>query len=135
MMTQQYSITDLASEFSVTTRTLRFYEEKALLNPRRIGQTRWYSAADRARLKLILRGKRLGLTLQESSDIIQMYDPCSDNEQQLLVLIDKIQLKRAALEKQRQDLDEMIDELDTWLARYQSELSDKRIGKTGAQSS
>ena len=135
MMTQQYSITDLASEFSVTARTLRFYEEKALLNPRRIGQTRWYSAADRARLKLILRGKRLGLTLQESSDIIQMYDPCSDNEQQLLVLIDKIQLKRAALEKQRQDLDEMIDELDTWLARYQSELSDKRIGKTGAQSS
>ena len=135
MMTQQYSITDLASEFSVTTRTLRFYEEKALLNPRRIGQTRWYSAADRARLKLILRGKRLGLTLQESSDIIQMYDPCSDNEQQLLVLIDKIQLKRAALEKQRQDLDEMIGELDTWLARYQSELSDKRIEKTGAQSS
>lgn len=134
-MSQTFSITDLASEFGVTTRTLRFYEEKALLNPTRTGQTRWYSVSDRARLKLILRGKRLGLTLQESSDIIKMYDPASDNEQQLMVLIGKIQEKRSSLEQQRRDLDEMIEELDSWLERYQAELKAKQTHHCGAQSS
>lgn len=121
-MPQQYSISDLSLEFSVTTRTLRFYEEKGLLSPTRDGQKRWYSAADRTRLVLILRGKRLGLSLQDSSEIIGLYDPSSNNEPQLLLLIDKIQHKKIALERQRQDLDDMIHEMDQWLERYQQEL-------------
>jgi DNA-binding transcriptional MerR regulator len=122
-MSHPFSITDLAAEFSVTTRTLRFYEEKSLLNPIRDGQKRWYSSSDRTRLKLVLRGKRLGLTLQESSEIIAMYDPQSSNEQQLLALIEKIRIKREDLERQRHDLDAMIGELDEWLDRYEAELS------------
>ena len=77
---KSYSISELSQEFDVTTRTLRFYEEKGLLAPTRKGQSRIYAARDRARLKLILRGKRLGLTLEESRDIILMYDSTSTNK-------------------------------------------------------
>jgi DNA-binding transcriptional MerR regulator len=79
MTNRSYSITELATDFDITTRTIRFYEEKGLLNPQRKGQTRIYSAADRIKLKLILRGKRLGLSLEESKDIIEMYQPEHDN--------------------------------------------------------
>ncbi|MFT5012084.1 MAG: DNA-binding transcriptional MerR regulator [Planctomycetaceae bacterium] len=136
-MVQQYSISDLSLEFSVTTRTLRFYEEKGLLNPKRDGQKRWYSVADRTRLVLILRGKRLGLSLQESSEIIGLYDPSSNNEQQLLLLIDRIQHKKLALERQRQDIDDMIREMDQWLERYHQELKANHCllsERTGEQS-
>lgn len=119
---QQYSITDLSVEFAVTTRTLRFYEEKGLLNPARDGKKRMYSPADRTRLVLILRGKRLGLSLQESSEIIGLYDPSSNNGQQLLLLINRIQAKKLGLEQQRRDLDDMISEMDNWLDRYREEL-------------
>ena len=74
---QLYSIRDLSQDFGVTTRTLRFYEEKGLLEPERRGRTRLYTAADRVRLKLILRGKQLGFTLDESAELIAMYDPVS----------------------------------------------------------
>ncbi|MBT3425869.1 MAG: MerR family DNA-binding transcriptional regulator, partial [Gammaproteobacteria bacterium] len=70
-----YSISELSNEFRITPRTLRFYEEKGLLNPTRNGQTRVYNGSDRVRLELILRGKRLGFSLEESCDIINMYDP------------------------------------------------------------
>lgn len=136
-MVQQYSISDLSLEFSVTTRTLRFYEEKGLLNPKRDGQKRCYSVADRTRLVLILRGKRLGLSLQESSEIIGLYDPSSNNEQQLLLLIDRIRHKKAALERQRQDLDDMIHEMNQWLERYHQELKanhSPQSERTGEQS-
>ena len=86
-----YSIRDLSRDFDVTTRTLRFYEEKGLLEPERLGQKRLYTAADRVRLKLILRGKRLGFSLDESAELIAMYDPESNNAPQLQALIDKIQ--------------------------------------------
>ena len=99
-----YSIRELADEFDVTTRPLRFYEEKALLSPIRNGQTRSYSSADRTRLRLILRGKRLGLTLDESSAIILMYDSSERNTEQLQSLIAKIREKKLALKKQQQDL-------------------------------
>jgi DNA-binding transcriptional MerR regulator len=102
----------LSQEFDITTRTLRFYEEKGLLSPERQGQNRIYSAADRARLKLILRGKRLGLTLEESSGIIAMYDPQTNNKKQLQTLIHKIREKRHQLEQQQKDLDLMILDLN-----------------------
>jgi len=111
-MKQDYSIRELAEEFKVTTRTLRFYEEKGLLKPTRVGQTRVYSAADRTRLKLILRGKRLGLSLEESAEIILMYDPIGTNSKQILTLIDKIQDQRLQLEQQQKDLELTLLDLE-----------------------
>ena len=111
-MTKHHSISDLSQEFDITTRTLRFYEEKGLISPERQGQNRIYSAADRARLKLILRGKRLGLTLEESSGIIAMYDPQTNNKKQLQTLIHKIREKRHQLEQQQKDLEVMILDLN-----------------------
>lgn len=107
-----YSISELAEEFAITTRAIRFYEEKGLLQPRRQGQTRIYGAADRVKLILILRGKRLGLSLEESRDIIEMYHPDQDNSQQLQTLLNKIREKREHLKQQLQDLRTMMRELD-----------------------
>ena len=118
-----YSISDLASEFNVTTRTLRFYEEKGLLKPAREGQTRIYSPADRIRLKLILRGKRLGLSLEESLEIISMYSPDSNNADQLNKLINKINQKREQLVAQRLELDKMLATLDEYENRCQQALT------------
>ncbi|WP_159269406.1 MerR family transcriptional regulator [Zhongshania aliphaticivorans] len=127
MANKTYSISDLASDFDVTTRTIRFYEEKGLLNPQRNGQTRIYSPADRIKLKLILRGKRLGLSLEESKDIIEMYHPEHDNSPQLLKLIEKIRERRRLLEQQHkqqlQDLEDMIDELNEAEERCQEALT------------
>jgi len=111
-MKQDYSIRELAEEFDVTTRTLRFYEEKGLLNPTRSGKTRIFSTADRTRLKLILRGKRLGLTLDESAEIILMYDPVGTNTRQIVSLIDKIRDKRLQLEQQKKDLELTLLDLE-----------------------
>ncbi|RBP53021.1 MerR family transcriptional regulator [Arenicella xantha] len=110
-MTKRYSIRELAEEFDITTRALRFYEEKGLLTPTRSKQTRTYGNADRTRLRLILRGKRLGLTLEESSDIIRMYNPGAGNQQQIQTLISKIRDKRAQLILQQQDLEHMLLDL------------------------
>ena len=112
MARQSYSISELASEFDITTRTIRFYEEKGLLSPARNGNTRIYSAQDRVKLKLILRGKRLGFSLDESRNIIDMYDPSSGNASQLNALIKTISEKRAQLESQLNDIHVMIDHLN-----------------------
>jgi DNA-binding transcriptional MerR regulator len=128
MADRTYRISDLASEFDVTTRTIRFYEEKRLLNPLRDGQTRIYSAADRIKLKLILRGKRLGLSLEDSKSIIEMYHPEHDNSPQLIKLIDKIRERRRLLKEQLkqqlQDLQDMIYELDQAENRCQDALNE-----------
>lgn len=108
---KKYSISDLANEFDITTRTIRFYEEKGLLNPERNGQTRIFSAADRVKLKLILRGKRLGIPLDESKAIIEMYDPEHGNVEQLQRLIRKIRDNRAQLEQQLHDIEVMMLDL------------------------
>jgi len=108
---KEYSITELANEFDITTRALRFYEEKGLLKPNRDKQTRMYSSADRTRLKLILRGKRLGLSLDESAEIINMYDPRGNNKKQLLELIAKVEEKRKQLQERKKDLNQMLLDL------------------------
>lgn len=110
-MPQTYTITDLSREFDITTRTIRFYEDKHLLQPERRGQARIYSSADRTTLKLILRGKRLGFTLDESREIIQLYTPSKDNREQLHKLISKIHERRALLEQQQQDIEIMLLDL------------------------
>ncbi len=109
-----YTIRDLAEEFDITTRTLRFYEEKGMLSPDRQGQLRIYDAGDRTRLKLILRGKRLGLDLQESREIIAMYSPGTNNQQQLKALLAKIEEKKIQLVRQQEDLDAMFEDLKLW---------------------
>ncbi len=110
-MANTYSISDLAGEFDVTTRTIRFYEEKGLLNPRREGTRRIYSPADRTKLRLILRGKRLGLSLDQSAEIILMYGSPGSNRKQLEKLIATFQEKRVELQRQKADLNDMLREL------------------------
>lgn len=121
-----YTISDLASEFGVTTRTIRFYEEKGLVTPRRDGQKRLYTPADRVRIKLILRGKRIGMTLEESVEIIDMYDPGHDNAEQLHSLIRRVEAKRERLLQQRRDIDEMLKGLDDVRDLCRQSLADTR---------
>lgn len=128
-MSSQYSIRELSQEFDVTTRTLRFYEEKGLLSPARSGQNRTYSATDRARLILILRGKTLGLSLEQSTDLIAMYDPASNNKRQLETLIEKIQSRRHQLEVQKHELERMIVDLETWEERTSTAMENKQKSK------
>jgi DNA-binding transcriptional MerR regulator len=111
-MNHSYHIGELAEEFGVTTRTIRFYEEKGLLSPRREGQQRCYSAADRTKLRLILRGKRLGFSLDESAEIIRMYGAPGSSRKQLEALMKKITDKRRQLQEQRRELDAMLTEMD-----------------------
>ena len=109
---ETYSISDLATEFSVTTRTIRFYEGEGMLTPERRGTTRVFYPRDRVRLKLILRGKRLGLALSEIREIIDMYDKTPGERGQLELLIEKIEKRKLALEQQKIDLDLMMAELN-----------------------
>ena len=87
---------------------MRFYEEKGLINPRREGQKRLYSSADRVRIKLILRGKRIGMSLAECVEVIDMYDPEHNNADQLHSLINKVQSRSELLQQQKRDIDEML---------------------------
>ncbi|TDT41379.1 MerR family transcriptional regulator [Halospina denitrificans] len=107
-----YGIGELARDFDVTTRTIRFYEEAGLLSPAREGQQRVYTDADRVKLKLILRGKRLGFSLSESRDLIEMYDPESGNSRQLNALLSKIQERREQLNEQMREIELMQVELE-----------------------
>ena len=107
-----YSISDLAQEFNLTPRAIRFYEDEGLLQPGRSGRRRVYGTRDRVRLKLILRGKRLGFSLSEVRDIIEMYDLDSGEAGQLSYFLEQIQQRREALEQQRHDIDLTLEELD-----------------------
>jgi DNA-binding transcriptional MerR regulator len=101
-----YSISELAEEFEVTTRTLRFYEDKGILSPGRRGMARVYAERDRVRLRLALRGKRLGFSLDDCREIIEMYDPIEGNKvRQLKRLQDKISEHRQVLLDKRADID------------------------------
>ena len=125
MNQQTYSISELADEFGVTTRTIRFYEEKGLVNPRREGQRRIYCAADRVRIKLILRGKRIGMSLAECVEIIDMYDPEHNSRDQLQSLLQRVRERREHLEQQRRDIDEMLAGLDEVQSLCQRALNGK----------
>ncbi len=110
-MKKTYSISDLADEFDITTRTIRFYEEKGYLSPKRDGTRRIYSPPDRTSLRLILRGKRLGLSLDETAELIRMYGSAQGNRQQLEKFIVRIGEKRAELERKQRDLAVMLSDL------------------------
>ena len=111
-MSGNYRISQLARELEVTTRTIRFYEEQGLLTPARRGLERVYSPRDRTVLKLILRGKRIGLSLSECKELIDMYAPSGGNRRQLDHLQEKIAGRRQQLERQLLDIQQMLRELD-----------------------
>ena len=111
-MAKEFSISELAQEFDITTRTIRFYEAEGLLYPSRRGQVRIYSDQDRVHLKLILRGKRLGFSLAESKELITLYDPSSQNTRQLKRFLEKIAERRCSLAQQLEDIQVMQHELD-----------------------
>ena len=104
-MTDLYTISELAREFDITTRTIRFYEDEGLLQPGRNGRQRIYARRDYIRLKLILRGKRLGLSLSEISGIIELYDSDQGETGQLASFLDSIRERRTVLKQQRADID------------------------------
>src|SRR5262245_37149576 len=106
-MTNHYSISELAKEFDVTTRTIRHYEDEGLLTPSRDGTTRLFSSRDRVRLKLALRGKRLGFSLAEIRELFDLYDLARDEKQQLQAFLAKLERHRTLLEQQREDIDVM----------------------------
>ncbi len=106
-----FRIGDLASEFGVSLRTLRFYEDKGLLNPRRAGTTRLYTRRDRTRLRLVLFGRKVGFTLREVKYLIDLYEPEGSNIRQLRAVLDKSTRQITRLEEQRAALDESIAEL------------------------
>jgi DNA-binding transcriptional MerR regulator len=117
------TIGELSKEFEVTTRTIRFYEDEELLTPRRVGQKRIYSVRDRVRLKLILRGKRLGFSIKEIKDMIDLYDAPEGEKAQLKDFIGRMQHRRQVLLTQRADIDQVLAELDQLQTRCESLLT------------
>ncbi len=111
-MPKTYSISELAREFEVTPRTIRFYEAEGLIAPLRDGQRRIYRPRDRVRLKLILRGKRIGFSLKEIAEIIDLYDAAPGEAGQLRTLLERIKGRRADLEQKRQDIEAALAHLD-----------------------
>ncbi|MDH6269814.1 DNA-binding transcriptional MerR regulator [Rhizobium sp. SG_E_25_P2] len=108
-----YSITELTREFDISTRTLRFYEDEGLIHPERRGRTRLYRQADRHLIAQILRGRRIGFTIAEIREIIQVYKEPPGEIGQLKLLMRKVDDKRDDLRQKRRDIDETITELDS----------------------
>lgn len=109
--TLTYSIGELAKEFDITTRSIRFYEDQALIHPTRKGQTRIYNQRDKVRLKLILRGKRLGFSLAETGRLFELYDANKTSATQLTTIMDLIAQKKADLSQQLDDIKAVLVEL------------------------
>jgi DNA-binding transcriptional MerR regulator len=128
-MADTYSISELAREFSVTTRTIRHYEEQGLLNPRREGANRIFSNRDRVRLKLALRGKRLGFSLSDIRELFELYDSARDEKKQLELFLQKLEKRRAILEQQREDVEIMLNEIDFFANQCRRLLASASEGK------
>jgi DNA-binding transcriptional MerR regulator len=112
-----YTITELAAEFALTPRAIRFYEDVGLLTPQRAGRNRVYAQRDRTRLKLTLRGKRLGFTLSEIRTLLDLYESPTDTLPQLQAFLDTVVHHREILERQRADLDATLEDL----AQYEAQ--------------
>jgi DNA-binding transcriptional MerR regulator len=122
-------IGDLARQYGVTLRTLRFYEDKGLLAPHRDGTTRLYTRRDVARLKLILLGRKVGFSLREVKQILDLYDPNGSNTKQLKLALDKSEKQLVRLEKQRADIDEAIVELTDMISVVRTQLAERQPAK------
>jgi DNA-binding transcriptional MerR regulator len=122
----EFSISELSREFDVTPRAIRFYEDQGLLSPRRDGQRRIYTPRDRTRLKLTLRGKRLGLTLAEIRELIDMYEPGRDDRPQLERFREVLETHRTSLVQQRADIEAQLTEIQAFEKRLQQQLKKRR---------
>jgi DNA-binding transcriptional MerR regulator len=109
-----FSISELAQEFALTTRTIRFYEDEGLLTPRRVGQARIYGERERVRIKLILRGKRLGLSLTEIRELLDLYDVGKSERPQLVKFLEVLAARRAMLRQQQEDITVVLQEIDAF---------------------
>src|SRR5258708_28627003 len=118
----EFSISELAREFDVTPRAIRFYEDRGLLAPRRDGQRRIYTPRDRTRLKLTLRGKRLGLTLSEIRELIDMYEPGRDQRPQLKRFLAVLEAHRKSLLQQRADIEAQLSEIQAFEKKVRKQL-------------
>ena len=118
----EFSISELAREFDVTPRAIRFYEAEGLLAPKRDGQRRIYSPRDRTRLKLTLRGKRLGLTLSEIRGLIDMYEPGRDARPQLARFLAVLESHKAGLLQQREDIEAQLSEIQAFEKKVRKQL-------------
>jgi DNA-binding transcriptional MerR regulator len=118
----EFSIGELATEFDVTPRAIRFYEDHGLLAPKRDGQRRIYSSRDRTRLKLTLRGKRLGLSLSEIRELIDMYEPGRDERPQLKRFLAVLESHKTSLVQQRSDIEAQLSELEIFEKKIRKQL-------------
>lgn len=121
-----YSISDLAKEFDITTRAIRFYESEGLLNPQRDGRNRLYSQRDHTRLKLILRGKRLGFALDEIGQMFELYDSPIGELAQLRHVLDKIEQRKQVLKQQLEDIQLSLHELKEFESQCRNRLKQMR---------
>ena len=119
---QTFTIGELAKEFDLTTRAIRFYEDCGLLSPLRNGRKRIYTPRDRTRLKLTLRGKRLGLTLSEIRELIDMYEPGRDERPQLERFLAVLEDHKASLLQQRDDIEAQLSEIQTFEKKVRKQL-------------
>ena len=127
-----YSIGDLAREFDVTHRTIRFYEDEGLLSPKRIGSRRVYSKRDQVRLKLILRGKRLGFSLAEVREMLELYESAPDERLQLEKFAAALAARREQLERQREEIDEVLGEIRAFERQSKKLLNSKGAKRRAA---
>ena len=118
----EFSISELAREFDITPRAIRFYEDQGLLAPKRDGQRRIYTPRDRTRLKLTLRGKRLGLSLSEIRELIDMYEPGRDARPQLERFLAVLEDHKASLLQQRDDIEAQLSEIQTFEKKVRKQL-------------
>jgi len=119
---ETYSISDLAREFDITTRTIRFYESRGLIAPKRVGTSRHYSKRDRARLMLILRGRNLGFTVEDVGQYLALYDSDPGQIAQTRLLLDKVSAAITELEKKRTDIDAALADLREIVERCETHL-------------
>ncbi|MDO9242214.1 MAG: MerR family DNA-binding transcriptional regulator [Rhodocyclaceae bacterium] len=127
MIEPTYTITELAREFELTPRAIRYYEDQGLITPDRAGVQRVYTKRDRTRLLLTLRGKRLGLSLAAIRELIDMYDTAPDQSSQLVKLLEVLAHRRAKLEQQREDIAAVLGEIDAFEQQCRTLLEDKEI--------
>lgn len=118
-------IGEMAKKYGVTLRTLRFYEDKGLLNPQRDGSTRLYTRRDKARLKLILLGRKVGFSLRDVKQMMDLYDPTGSNTKQLRLTLDKSEKQLARLQKQRALIEDAINELGNSMAAVRQMLVER----------
>jgi len=130
-----FKIGEMSKTYGVTLRTLRFYEDKGLLSPAREGSTRLYSRRDRTRLKLILLGRKVGFSLRDVKQMMDLYDPAGSNAKQLRLTLDKSEKQLGRLHKQQQAIEEAIGELSALMNVVRKKLAERPVVASSSSSS